>query len=74
MVAYGMTPAQKHHWLLEIARDSFRSGNPMKFSNYADEDFNRIVAGIAGHVHGTTFAVSVLKKYRVHCIVKQVAY
>ena len=74
MSACGCQLVPKHHWFWEIIRDAPRCGNPMRYTNYADEDFNRIISSIAARVHGRTFAISVLQHYRIYCIAVGMQY
>ena len=68
-VKAGFACAPKHHWAFEMIRNIQRTGNPRYSSEYPDETFNMMIASIAASVHPRTFAISVLCKYRVLCMV-----
>ena len=61
----------KHHGLVEIAKATLRNGNARLYSNYADEDFNRVVGAIASVIHPRVFAAALLKRIRVLAMVRQ---
>ena len=74
MQAAGCSLVQKHHWAYEMIRDCEVAGNPFRYSNYPDEDFNSTISAICRVVHGRNFALGVLKRYRIFCISTGVQY
>ena len=53
------------HWLWEMIKATRFFGNPRFYANWADEDMNQVIAGIARAVHPRNFAASVIKRYVV---------
>ena len=55
----------KHHWWWELTKRIERNGNPRWYGCYKDESLNGMISKIAKSTHKKTFAISVLKKYRI---------
>ena len=52
----------KHHGAIHLACSAATMGNPKSVSTYEDEHENGIVAKVALHVHGSTFAKSIFER------------